>query len=1358
MEVYVIATIKTTANILKGYRLIDIDAKCGIEIKDVTKQQLLHVLKNKILKIENAKRSGEKIMGIYSPIDNMGNLICGQSINEIGSYINSDRLLVLKKLTNNGNFIGAIVASIDGNVRRIGIGELAALISSRRLINVGVVNGQVEIKAKTEEIELEDDTVTDKEAQDKDVVWNISRFMKYMEQHGFSYILRDVNGNEVKENSETFYEGRYEKLNNSPSFTLSKIDKRCKVLHIPVNVTALEGLWEVDTNEIIEMDTIIIPKTVSNTKNIVLNLSSLIYNKANTQGKNSKDVRWLRVNNLWWQNDYNFEDDIVTPRRVNIPNIIINKNYNIPVTELGYNVIKYEKMYENSDLPYIPKFDNYRVDYAYLTRCFKYCNITGAVRFVDFNNIHSVTDSFTDITGIERVIIGNTLKSMDSCFAYRDDKSDGVNPEVDFTSKSLKNILYSFRYRSNINEYNTIDLGQTVELDTLIGSFASQDIDEFILPDSLENIHDNVGENVKNNCKIVLPESLRSFDFNSFRCNELDNLDWSKTKLKLINKALVVKSYAHTVESLIISDNFTKLTQEAFSTYPMHSISKAKNIEYLGTGTFINSKLKKFESSVFEKVKIIPDMLLAGCTELTEIAIESNITKIRSEAFAQCSALSKVFISDTVTEIEGDIFKKSGIKSGAIKLYVIKGSVASKKFSNRKNILMMKFDSYDEAYKAFKGLGESDEKQQKKFKLVMGLNEEYKDLMEEPYLSNCQRIMTIVNEYKADTEINKAELDQSKLDIDGPTLKYVFKSDLNMLSELRKNINKTDKLKDRFINYCNLLTSIGKNHIKIFKEENKEVYNSIIVDSAFRLCYIDYRCAIIVTRIKHINNIVDHVALIVIDDRVVWASLFNNDMNESFIISDNNCILNKFYTNAKDGLNIRQNNLSNYIEVGDSYNYYDGCTLAKCELPKTEKYRDIWEYIKNFNFIMVGCNKDLSVTRTSNSIITWYDLSTGDIITTKQNTFIRKDGGNFYGNSSKITPDSAITVTGRYKLDEVLKSVKSKGYTIERLVKCFNNNVIETHYKLLITSKEELDSLKYRKDAYDKSELAQGNLLDISNFMRTSGIKHTGQLNKELISLIFESGLCFKLSNKLEDAFKRFGEPNIIPISGAGGMNVLMEFKVNETGEKGRYPTYYIYAVTSMLESSDNVKVYMSYYPVQTLINKVISLSNKLKDRELHGITNDVINVDDFTFFTSKSVRFNYGNIYKLEVAIQNQTLETFIVANHNDMDYYTLFRFRNFIDADKILHEYVPDETVEGMKNIDGGSEIYSCNVFIKGLAYLADTVHKSNIDDYTLTDSEKYLDLYYIRELIRKGLPNNYPIITNNLGLLDKLAKQPK
>ena len=53
---------------------------------------------------------------------------------------------------------------------------------------------------------------------------------------------------------------------------------------------------------------------------------------------------------------------------------------------------------------------------------------------------------------------------------------------------------------------------------------------------------------------------------------------------------------------------------------------------------------------------------------------------------------------------------------------------------------------------------------------------------------------------------------------------------------------------------------------------------------------------------------------------------------------------------------------------------------------------------------------------------------------------------------------------------------------------------------------------------------------------------------------------------------------------------------------------------------------------------------------------------------------------------------------------------------------------------------------------------MRKKNIRGYELTEKEKYLDLYTIRELIKNGLPNGYPVIMYKRDLLDKLAKQPR
>ena len=58
MQVYIIANIKDTKNRTKGYRLLDIDNT--VSVKDVTKEQLIYVIKHKNFKVENAKFSSKK--------------------------------------------------------------------------------------------------------------------------------------------------------------------------------------------------------------------------------------------------------------------------------------------------------------------------------------------------------------------------------------------------------------------------------------------------------------------------------------------------------------------------------------------------------------------------------------------------------------------------------------------------------------------------------------------------------------------------------------------------------------------------------------------------------------------------------------------------------------------------------------------------------------------------------------------------------------------------------------------------------------------------------------------------------------------------------------------------------------------------------------------------------------------------------------------------------------------------------------------------------------------------------------------------------------------------------------------------
>lgn len=1368
MEVYIIANIKNNTNVAKGYRLINIDEKLGVEIKDVTKYQLLYVLKNKTLKLENAKRNGQKIMGIYSSLDSLGNLMCGSTINEIYD-LNNDRLVVLKQLVCNNEIIGAYVSNIKGEVRKLSAHDLKRLCITNKVVNASYINNVLEIKAKKQEIELPKkkdsyiDVISDEEARDRNVEWTINRFMKYMEQNGYSYELRDVRDKLIEDNSTTFIEEKYEKLNGKTSFTLSNIDENCKILHIPLGVTNLVNLWTYKKSNI-QMDTIVVSRTVERTENIIVNLMQIAKTEAENLGIDTREFRWLTTRRLWFQEDYYTEDNYIDRKLYGFMYITVTGDCNLPITSREAYTLRIQNMYQNCTLPYVPKCKKYKLSVD-LSNSFNLSKLNGINRAIDLNNIYNVVNSFNNFIGAERLIIGDTVKSIEKIFytSNTDDCNNPIyyNPEIAFKSTSLKGIEKCFHYIKNYDEYDTIDLSEAVALREINASFMSSDIIDFILPDNLEYIKYGCGINMKQGNIIKLPADLNIFDFQSFGCNKHDNLDWSATGLVSISCHL--GNYCSTSDNLIISDNFNMIHNGAFSQSYFKYIKQANNIKTLGERAFSSSWIELFDSRIMPKLSKLTYRVFEDCSRLTDVILGRNITEICNDTFKSCDKLSKIVISESLASIESNSFNQSGLKSGAIKVFTVNNCEAHKKLKNKKNIIMFTFDSFEEALDAYNGIEISNENQKNKFKMLMGSNPEYSELLEEPYLSNCQRLMTILKEFKSD-EKQDFKLRADKLDLNGPDITDVFSQDIiNSLNKVRNTVNtnikdKKNYLRPRFINYCNFITSIGNNHNLVFRKENKDLLNISVIQLS-KLCYIDERCMIFILRIKHVNNIVDNIAVILIDNKIVWSSLFRDD-GISPIISSNKCILSDGFLDSPDNFNVRDNKIGNYISIGDNV---EENMLNQCKLPNSSKYEAIWKYILNNNLILLGIDRVKALNKINKKdvsfqcTLTWLDLSTGKVITTGQSVkTLIEDTHSYYGSRVKIKLPRKFIVTGVYNMQDVINNPKSKNYNISELVDCMHDKEIEYHYRLLSSTTDDLDNYYNKPGAYDKSELKTEVLDILSQTFIEYNISSPSQLTKNAAIALLECGFCKTTDIRLATAFKRYGNPNLISIFGE--QNVIMDFIVDNDKKDERPKNYHLYAVTNLTEDSNKVKIYKSFFSIDSLINKVKSLGYELKGEPLNGIIDTPINVDDFTFFSCRTRNHYYGQVYRLEIAVQHKTMEVFLVANNDDIDYYTIFRFKNFTDADEVLFDYKSkDENIQGCRNIDGGTSFYISDEFIDGLVALAESVRKKTIAGYSLTDSERYLDLYTIRELILGGLPNGYPVMMYKLDLLELLAKQP-
>ena len=221
-------------------------------------------------------------------------------------------------------------------------------------------------------------------------------------------------------------------------------------------------------------------------------------------------------------------------------------------------------------------------------------------------------------------------------------------------------------------------------------SFRNQEIESYIIPDSVTSIGDGAFGCCSSLSSLVIPDSVVNIKGNPFyfwkgklECLSAsfiyeDNVLFNMDKSKLI-------SYRNQeAKSFIIPNGVMSIEKYAFSDCSsLISISVPKSVTSIGDGAFwgcsslrslvIPNSVTSIDAWVFSGCKslsniTIPDSLTSigawafdGCSSLCSLVIPNSVTSIGNSAFVGCSSLSSLVIPDSVTSIGNSAF--AGCKS-----------------------------------------------------------------------------------------------------------------------------------------------------------------------------------------------------------------------------------------------------------------------------------------------------------------------------------------------------------------------------------------------------------------------------------------------------------------------------------------------------------------------------------------------------------------------------------------------------------------------------------------------------------------------------------------------------------------------
>ena len=207
-------------------------------------------------------------------------------------------------------------------------------------------------------------------------------------------------------------------------------------------------------------------------------------------------------------------------------------------------------------------------------------------------------------------------------------------------------------------EVNEIILPKSLEF---IGNKAFKDcssLTRIIIPKKVEHIGNNAFEGCSRLKYVELPSKLDTIYEETFAdCTSLQEIKFPK-KLERIKKNAF--SNCKKLESIDLPSGILSIGTNSFAECSnLKSINIPSSMIYMGEGAF--NSCKSLQSlNLPDNIEEIPSHLCENCSSLTEVHLPKNATMIGQRAFSSCSKLKNISIPENVTNIKHFAF--SGCK------------------------------------------------------------------------------------------------------------------------------------------------------------------------------------------------------------------------------------------------------------------------------------------------------------------------------------------------------------------------------------------------------------------------------------------------------------------------------------------------------------------------------------------------------------------------------------------------------------------------------------------------------------------------------------------------------------------------
>lgn len=1209
-----------------GYILLDTDD--NNKTITVSKEQLVQVLKNKRLKVENAKLVGESIVGKYYSLN-----ILPFVRNNI--FYNNIEYICLK----NEDYALYTLVSVKpygADVIKVGLSRLIKL-PIKNVSQDGAILCKTICKREDKTDIKKGITKLDKEVLDKNILWSIDDFVEYMDDHNYAYNLaRDNDG----------------------TYTLNFIDKQCINIKIPCGIVRVGCLYD---------------KVPSEINSIILNPDIKYFSKLGNFELSQENS--VIINNLQFQNREDCIDrmlDCSALENVTVRNII-DMPHRHRINNFG------DRCYFNGI--------NFGNHIRKLSSSFHNCKFNNPKLHI---NIESIESSFANLANISSIYFGDKVNDIWMSF------DDIKLTELNFSkANNLKLIRRSFDHLENVRE---IDFSNTV-LTTLNNSVHHcEKLVSIKLPDTIKDMS---GDTLyKCNIKTLeLPESLNVFPI---RAQVTDEIIYPSS-VKTLSTNNLIDSYS-TKPKFTFKNKLKYIARKTFegSTLCNDGIEKL-DIDLsqciLQDGAFEAVWMEQFDSRTFPSTQSIPEDCFRN-SHIVNFIFGDNIKEIEANALRDCKYAKKIIIGNSVEKIVPNAF--SLMHSSFTTIYVIKGSYAHKFFSKRNNVIVVCASFEDALYEAFAGV-ETEERKIGKFRMILQ-GTKYEVLLDDKYINNVSYLYNLWYRIDTDNYVNKPlVLNTTKFkELDITLLPFLT----HMLS-LRNNKDLPQvvggELKNQFISMCNLITTLTDNNEILYRlAENNSSYN--LTDCNYS--YIDSRCMIGTCSIDVIGTNIS-ILMIVIDDKIVYMTPFDY----SFI--SKNHASNHMHNFISGGVRIPSINFT----LTDEFIQGDTLSSGAVRIKGTEIPNQLGGQIMGslgFNYKFIGL-LDTSLRSRNKMLNTLYF----DTCTEKFLELSSENDFTSYGSKHIIAKLYGFSVKNIYGLSDISKLSVDYFSTFKDAIENVENiNAIN----LALASKNEIDNM-FSDENFDISD--NKNVTEFADAVYKYSVTNANCLTLPIAELLLQSEYFVKSDISMKKCIKYEYEPTLLRLKNSDKM--LIEYKVD-------YRTYLIGIIDSNTSMTSKSVLSQSTMSINKLLEMYYTIGEARalgKYNKINKIINSTINVDAF-FFTDVFLQIRKCSAYilKVHLAIEKMTGYTYLIADLSDTDFYTVFRFKNYMQA------------VQFTNNVR--AESYKTSMLNKLVSNL------TGVYEYNNTD---YSD---IRDKIMGGLPNNYPYHWGEKELFDILAKQ--